>query len=50
MIDGLGVRGLSGATFGAGFALRFLQVGNLQIYAFFFAGGVLALLYFALLT
>ncbi len=50
VIDGVGVRGLSGATFGTGFILRFLQVGNLQVYAFFFAVGVLALLYFALLT
>ena len=50
VIDGLGVRGLSGATFGAGFALRFLQVGNLQAYAFFFALGVLAIVYLALLS
>ena len=47
-IDGLGVRGLSGATYGAGFVLRFLQVGNLQAYAFFFAVGVLAIIYLAL--
>lgn len=50
VIDGLGVRGLSGATFGAGFVLRFLQVGNLQAYAFFFAVGVLAIVYLALLS
>ncbi|MBV9127589.1 MAG: NADH-quinone oxidoreductase subunit L, partial [Verrucomicrobia bacterium] len=50
VIDGAGVRGLSGATFGSGFVLRFLQIGNLQVYTFFFAIGVLALLYFALLS
>jgi proton-translocating NADH-quinone oxidoreductase, chain L len=45
-IDGICV------TFGAklvsafGFTLRFLQVGNIQAYAFFFGAGVVALLYF----
>ena len=33
---------------GAGFALRFLQVGNLQAYAFLFGAGVVLLLYFIL--
>lgn len=47
IIDGLGVRGVSGATWGAGFVLRFLQVGNLQAYAFFFGVGVVVLVYIA---
>ena len=49
LIDGLGVRGLSGGVWGAGFVLRFLQVGNLQAYAFFFGIGVLLLVYLAIL-
>ncbi len=48
IIDGLGVRGLSGATWGTGFVLRFLQVGNLQAYAFFFGIGVVILVYLAI--
>jgi NADH-quinone oxidoreductase subunit L len=44
-IDGLLVRGLSGATWASGFALRFLQVGNLQAYAFLFGLGVIAMIY-----
>ena len=48
VIDGLCVRGVSGATWGAGFILRFLQVGNLQAYAFFFGIGVLALIFLAI--
>ncbi len=47
IIDGAGVRGLSGATWGAGFILRFLQVGNLQAYVFFFGLGVILLIYLA---
>ena len=47
IIDGVGVRGVSGATWGSGFVLRFLQVGNLQAYAFFFGLGVLLLIYLA---
>ena len=47
IIDGLGVRGVSGATWGTGFVLRFLQVGNLQAYAFFFGIGVVVLVYIA---
>ncbi len=50
IIDGLGVRGLSGATWGTGFVLRFLQVGNLQAYAFFFGLGVLVLVYLAIVS
>ena len=48
VIDGVGVRGVSGATWGSGFLLRFLQVGNLQAYAFFFGLGVLLLVYLAI--
>ncbi len=48
IIDGLGVRGLSGATWGTGFVLRFLQVGNLQAYAIFFGIGVVVLVYLAI--
>jgi NADH-quinone oxidoreductase subunit L len=49
VIDGVGVRGLSGGVWGTGFMLRFLQVGNLQAYAFFFGFGVIALIYLAIL-
>ena len=48
IIDGFCVRGLSGATWGAGFILRFVQVGNLQAYAFFFGMGVLILIFLAI--
>src|SRR6516225_2587034 len=48
IIDGGMVRGLSGATWGFGFALRFLQIGNLQAYAFLFGAGVVLLLYYIL--
>ncbi len=44
-IDGLLVRGLSGAAWATGFALRFLQFGNLQGYAFLFGLGVVAAIY-----
>ena len=47
IIDGLGVRGLSGATWGTGYVLRCLQVGNLQAYAFLFGVGVIVLVYLA---
>ena len=50
IIDGLGVRGVSGGVWGTGFVLRFLQVGNLQAYAFFFGLGVLLLVYLAILS
>ena len=49
VIDGTLVRGLGGITWGTGFALRFLQIGNLQAYAFLFGAGVVLLLYFILL-
>jgi NADH-quinone oxidoreductase subunit L len=48
VIDGTLVRGLGGLTWGSGFALRFLQIGNLQAYAFLFGAGVVLLLYFIL--
>ena len=48
IIDGVCVRGASGATWGVGFILRFLQVGNLQAYAFFFGVGVLLLIFIAI--
>jgi NADH-quinone oxidoreductase subunit L len=44
-IDGLLVRGLSGAAWAIGFSLRFLQVGNLQAYAFLFGLGVVGMIY-----
>lgn len=48
ILDGLGVRGLSGlaAVIGGGF--RRLQGGNLQAYGFLFGLGVIALLFIAL--
>ncbi len=45
ILDGVIVRGLSGATWGAGFVLRFLQWGNLQGYAFLFGAGVVGFIY-----
>jgi NADH-quinone oxidoreductase subunit L len=48
VIDGGLVRGLGGTTWGFGFALRFLQIGNLQAYAFLFGFGVVLLLYMIL--
>jgi NADH-quinone oxidoreductase subunit L len=39
---------LGGTTWGFGFALRFLQIGNLQAYAFLFGFGVVLLLYLIL--
>jgi len=46
LVDGLMVRGSAFGVWFAGFVLRFLQVGNLQAYAFFFGAGVVGLLYF----
>jgi NADH-quinone oxidoreductase subunit L len=48
IIDGGLVRGLGGITWGFGFALRFLQIGNLQAYVFLFGLGVVLLLYLVL--
>jgi NADH-quinone oxidoreductase subunit L len=46
ILDGLLVRGAGGATWGAGFLLRLLQVGNLQAYGFLFGLGIIGLIYF----
>ena len=48
VLDTAIVRGLSSGTWGAGFILRFLQLGNLQAYALLFGAGVVALFYFIL--
>jgi NADH-quinone oxidoreductase subunit L len=48
VIDGGIVRGLGGTAWGLGFVLRFLQIGNIQAYAFLFGAGVVLLLYFIL--
>jgi NADH-quinone oxidoreductase subunit L len=48
IIDGGIIRGLGGMTWSCGFALRFLQIGNLQAYAFLFGFGVVLLLYLIL--
>jgi NADH-quinone oxidoreductase subunit L len=47
ILDGAIVRGLSGGTWGGGFLLRLLQVGNLQAYGFLFGLGIIGLVYFA---
>ena len=46
ILDGMIVRGLSGGTWGGGFLLRLLQVGNLQAYGFLFGLGIIGLIYF----
>jgi len=48
IIAGLGVRGLHGSTEIFGRALRLVQTGNLQTYAFIFVAGVVLVLLFAL--
>ena len=48
IIAGVAVRGTHGTTELVGRALRLLQTGNLQTYAFFFALGVALVLYLAL--
>jgi NADH-quinone oxidoreductase subunit L len=48
VIDGGVVRGLGGVTWGLGFVLRFLQIGNVQAYAFLFGAGVVLLIYYIL--
>jgi NADH-quinone oxidoreductase subunit L len=48
IIEGLGIGMLRGGTDFTGRALRLLQTGNLQTYAFLFALGVALLLYFVL--
>ena len=44
-INGILVQGSATVVWTLGFALRFLQVGNLQAYAFFFGAGVVGLIY-----
>jgi NADH-quinone oxidoreductase subunit L len=48
IIAGLGVRGTHGTTEILGRALRLVQTGNLQTYAFFFVLGVALVLFFVL--
>ena len=48
VIDGVLVRGLSGAAWASGFVLRFFQFGNLQGYSFLFGVGVVALIFYML--
>jgi NADH-quinone oxidoreductase subunit L len=48
IVDGLGVRGVHGSAEIVGRALRLVQTGNLQTYAFLFAAGVAFLAYIAL--
>jgi NADH-quinone oxidoreductase subunit L len=48
IIAGLGVRGAHGTTELFGRALRLVQTGNLQTYAFLFAAGVAVVLFLAL--
>ncbi len=50
VIEGVGVQFTAKVTWAAGFALRFLQFGNIQAYVFFFGAGVIALIYFLLAT
>ena len=47
-IDGILVRGSATLVWSIGFALRFLQLGNIQAYAFFFGAGVIGLIYLIL--
>jgi NADH-quinone oxidoreductase subunit L len=46
ILDGAIVRGLSGVAWVTGFVLRFLQLGNLQAYAFLFGAGSVVLIYY----
>lgn len=50
VIEGIGVQFTAKMTWAAGFALRFLQFGNIQAYVFFFGAGVIALIYFLFAT
>ena len=49
VVDAGAVGGASSASWGTGALLRFLQVGNLQAYAFLFGIGIVALIYFAVI-
>ena len=48
VVDVIVVQIPSKATWACGFVLRFLQIGNIQAYSFFFGVGVVGLLYFLL--
>jgi NADH-quinone oxidoreductase subunit L len=48
IIDAGAVGGTAGGTWGFGALLRFIQIGNLQAYAFLFGLGVVAIIYFAI--
>jgi NADH-quinone oxidoreductase subunit L len=50
ILDGVIVRGVSGIVWVTGFVLRFLQLGNLQAYAFLFGAGSVALIYYFLFS
>ncbi|MGC1481926.1 MAG: NADH-quinone oxidoreductase subunit L [Chthoniobacterales bacterium] len=50
VLDGVGVGMSSKLTWAFGFTLRFLQLGNIQAYAFFFGAGVIALIYFLIVV
>jgi NADH-quinone oxidoreductase subunit L len=45
IIDGIGVNLSAKLTWAAGFVLRFLQIGNIQAYTFFFGAGVVIMVY-----
>jgi NADH-quinone oxidoreductase subunit L len=49
VLDGAAVKGASYGTYGLGFLLRCLQIGNLQAYAFLFGAGVVGLLFYVIL-
>ncbi|MEO8205126.1 MAG: NADH-quinone oxidoreductase subunit L [Chthoniobacterales bacterium] len=48
LVDWFGVRGSAKVAMCAGIALRLLQIGNIQAYAFFFGAGVVTLIYLLL--
>jgi NADH-quinone oxidoreductase subunit L len=50
ILDGAIVRGVSGIAWVTGFILRFLQLGNLQAYAFLFGAGSVLLIYYFLFS
>lgn len=50
VLDGAGVGFSAKLTWAFGFTLRFLQLGNIQAYAFFFGAGVIALIYFLIVV
>jgi len=49
-IDGLFVRGLAALTAASGSMMRRMQVGNIQGYAFLFGLGVIAIIYFLIIS